>query len=171
MMDVDMENSSQISSFHSDASAAKELGYGCVFEDKWIFGRWENNFIDQFKPSIEVLELFALCAGILTWEKLMENTRLIVFCDNMGVVNMINNNASKCKRCMYLLRILTLNNLIHNRRITVRYIWSKDNILSDSLSRIDLKRFRRFGPNMKKEPDTITYKLWPLSKIMTLADK
>ena len=54
--------------FYSDASVADELGYGCLLDNKWIFGSWEPGYVQKFKPSIEYLELFTLCAGILTWE-------------------------------------------------------------------------------------------------------
>ena len=79
--------------FYSDASAAESLGYGCLFENRWLWGRWEVGYIRNFKPSIEYLELFALCAGILTWEdeSKLQNTRITVFCDNIAVVHMINN--------------------------------------------------------------------------------
>ena len=170
MIDSEMFVTSEDICFYSDASAAKELGYGCVYQTNWIFGQWEPGFISKYQPSIEVLELFALCAGIFTWANKIANQRIIIFCDNMGVVNMVNNNSSKCKRCMYLLRILTLNNLIYNRCISVKYIHSKDNILSDALSRLLLKRFRKFGLEMSQQPDQISEELWPFSRILDLAD-
>ena len=100
--------------FYSDSSAAKNLGYGCVFQNNWIHGIWEPGYIKCFKPSIEYLELFALCTGVLTWESQLRNCRIILFCDNQAVVQMVNSISSSCWNCMYLLRILVLNGLIHN---------------------------------------------------------
>ena len=57
---------SKVIEFYSDASAAKEKGYGCVFNSHWMFGQWEQNYIEKYKPSIEYLKLFALCAGVMT---------------------------------------------------------------------------------------------------------
>ena len=170
MIDLDMFDTSDQLRFYSNASAAKNLGYGCIFGTKWIFRQWEPFLIQQFNPSIEFLEMFALCAGILTWQKDLANRRIIIYCDNMGVVNMINNNASKCRRCMYLLRILTLNGLIHNRRISVKYVSSKNNFLSDALSRLDFKQFQRLGPEMDDNPCETTVDLLPVSRILQLAD-
>ena len=78
--------------FYTDASAAQELSYGCVFDTKWTYGQWEQGFIKDCNPSIEYLELFALCAVFLTWQQdeKLKNNRVIIFCDNMAVVNMIN---------------------------------------------------------------------------------
>ena len=153
--------------FFSDASAGFELGYGCILNKRWIFGHWQKDFIKSQKPSIEYLELFALCAGILTWqnEEELNNTRIEVHCDNQAVVSMVNNIASTCPNCMHLLRILVLNGLIHNRRVFARYIHTKKNILVDALSRIDLIRFRKFGPQMNEYPDRVHEDIWPITKI------
>ena len=53
-------------SFYSDASAACHLEFGCILNSRWIFGAWGEQFMDRNGPSIEYLELFGLCAGVLT---------------------------------------------------------------------------------------------------------
>ena len=155
MIDIDMFQSSVQIQFFTDASAAVELGYGFIYGTRWTYGQWETGFINEDKPSIEFLELYALCAGILTWEKYLVDCRVVIWCDNMGVVGMVNSLASKCNKCMFLLRILTLNNLRFNRRISVKYIKSADNLLSDALSRLNLAKFRKFGKHMNKYPDPV----------------
>ena len=52
--------------FSSDASAGPELGFGCVLSTRWFNKMWEPGFIKNQASSIEFLELYALCAGILT---------------------------------------------------------------------------------------------------------
>ena len=89
--------------FYSDASASEILGYGAVFGNHWLFGRWEPGYIREFKPSIEYLELYAVVAAILTWESQLKNLRFTLFCDNSAVVEMINSQVSRCKNCMYLI--------------------------------------------------------------------
>ena len=44
--------------FYTDASGAEDKGFGCVFNEDWTFVMWEDNFIANFKPSIELLELY-----------------------------------------------------------------------------------------------------------------
>ena len=102
--------------FYSDASASENLGFGAILKKKWIHADWNTQFIKMHRPSIEYLELFALCAGVMTWqnEDQLRDCRIAIFCDNMAVVHMINNMSSSCKQCMYLLRMLTLNNLRYN---------------------------------------------------------
>ena len=137
-------NASQEIFFYSDASAARTLGFGCVLDTKWLRETWVEGFIETNSPSIEYLELLALCAGIFTWENepQLTNARIAVFCDNVVVVHMVNSMSSKCEECMYLLRMLALNNLKFNRRVSARYVKSKDNVLSDALSRGQMERFR-----------------------------
>ena len=151
--------------FYTDSSAAAELGYGCVFSKRWFFGQWEPGFINNFAPSIAYLELTALCMAVLTWSEYLCNTRIIIFCDNQAVVQMVNNCTSKCWNCMVLIRHLMLDGLVHNRRVFVRYIASKQNKLADSLSRLKLNLFKKIAPHMNEHPDHVTEKLWPLPKV------
>ena len=102
MQDLSRVLSATEINFYSDASASKKLGFGCIFGDKWIFGAWGSKFIEVNEPSIEYLELFALCAGLLTWPEELSNCRIIVFCNNQAVVAMINSLASSCPNCMTL---------------------------------------------------------------------
>ena len=90
--------------FYTDASASKKKGgFGCFFSGRWNHGMWEPNFVEVHNPSIEYLELYALCVGIFTWSDHFQNQRIIIFCDNMSVVNMVNQTSSKCKNCMVLI--------------------------------------------------------------------
>ena len=163
-------NTSRDIKFSSDASAAPTLGYGCVLNKRWIHGDWETEFLLKNKPSIEYLELYALCMGIFTWEDSEEliNCRVSVFCDNMAVVHMINSMMSGCPNCVFLICLLALNNLKFNRRVSARYISTKDNYLSDALSRRQMKWFRRMGTMMNEHPDTPSNLIWPMSKAWQL---
>ena len=124
--------------FYTDSSANEDLSFGCVFKDRWMFGRWEIGYIKKYKLSIEYLELAVLCIGVITWGHLLQNQRIIIFCDNQVVLCMVNNMTSKCKNCMVLIRLLVLDNLRHNRRVSVKYVTSKNNFLADYLSRLKI---------------------------------
>ena len=167
MIDYDKSSRSATTlNFYSDASRSKVLGYGATFKDEWIFGKWEPGYITKFGPSIEYLVLYAVVAGVLTWGERLKNIRLVLFCNNMSVVDMINNQTSKCHNCMYLLHLLTLNNLVHNRKIFINHVKSADNYLADSLSRLDFAHFWKLAPRYKKANPTLTSRLiWPASKI------
>ena len=122
MVDLSLIRSAKEIGFYSDASANENLGFGCIYRDQWIWGRWEADYIRKNWPSIEYLELYALCAGLFTWEKELQNARIIIGCDNKTVVFMINKLTSSCKKCMQLTRMITLNGLKHNRRVFARHL-------------------------------------------------
>ena len=83
MIDLAVDPISSIDlGFTSDASANASLGFGCTLGNNWTYAQWEPGFIDRVQPSIEYLELFALCAGIFTWEYELRNMHMKVFCDN-----------------------------------------------------------------------------------------
>ena len=94
MIDLNMFQTSKQIAFFTDASAAISLGFGCMYDSKWMYRQWENDFIQNYKPSIEFLELYALVVGLLTWETYFTNCKIVIHCDNMAVVNMVNNLSS-----------------------------------------------------------------------------
>ena len=160
-------------SFFTDASKAESLGFGCYYDKEWTFGCWEPGYIQSCDPSIAYLELFALCIGVFTWghKQKLNNSRVIIRCDNQSVVQMVNNMTSSCQNCMYLLRMLALENLIHNRRIFAKFIDTKLNFLADSLSRMRFKKFFSLAPKgTKLQPECLPDMLWPASKIWQKTD-
>ena len=167
MLDVSQHCTSNQISFYSDASHAIRLGFGCTLDKQWLFGQWLEGFISQQEPSIEFLELFALTAGVLTWENHLSltNTRVTVFCDNMSVVHMINNISSSCFRCMKLIRLLVLNGLQFNCRLSARFISTKNNSIADALSHLQFDRFRKLAPNKDLALCEIDERIWPIYKV------
>ena len=151
--------------FYSDASKAPELGFRCYMNDKWIFDKWPKQFIQTCDPSIEFLELYALVAGMLTWETYIKNARVTVFCDNKAAIQMVNKTTSSCPQCMKLIRILVLNCLKFNRWVKVKFVSTKVNGIADALSQLQFKCFRRLAPGMQSEPDQINSFIDPITKI------
>ena len=166
MVDLNRFSSSVDLQFTTDASVNPKFGIGAIFGHRWLFTQWEPGFIKKYKPSIKYLELYGVIAAILSWLNELKNIRMLLHCDNSAVVGMLNSLASSCKNCMYLLRLLTLNNLVHNRRVFTLHISSEDNFLSDSLSRLQFKRFWKLAPKgMNRQPSIISPLIWPVSKI------
>ena len=165
MVDLERTTLAREIGFATDASAREDFGFGGVFGTRWIAGVWPPGFIRRENPSIEYLELLALCVALLSWGYLITDCRVLVHCDNQSVVAMVNNSSSSCQNCMYLIRLIVLDGLIHNRRVFARHIRGTDNILSDALSRKNWKKFRQHGPNMDLFPSRIDDRVWPVTKI------
>ena len=147
---------------YSDASG--KLGFGALCGSSWLYGKWDQGFLDE-RPSTKYQELYALTAAVLTWIHHFRNKHIWLFCDNISVVHMINTTASGCTNCMVFLRLVVLQGLVYNVRISAKYVSSKDNFLADSLSRLDLRRFRHLGPQMEILATPVPTELDPVQKI------
>ena len=152
---------------YSDASRNFTLGFGAYCGEEWIYSPWDFKFCSQHQPSIEYLELYTLTVGVVSWLWKFPNMRIALFCDNQAVVNMVNNNTSKCSKCMILIRIIVMESMNYNTRVFAKFVRSKDNGKSDALSRLQLGRFRKLSTqdNMNTEPSQIPESMWPMRKV------
>ena len=158
--------------FFTDSSANKSLGFsGVIGHKEWFFGKWEEGYISESAgPSIEYSGLFAVCMGVFIWTKQIKNRRVLIHCDNIAVVYMINKTTSSCKHCMHLIWLLVIRSLTYNFRIFAHYVKSKKNDQADSLSRLQFDRFRRLAPDRSKLPQSLPCELWPASKLWGAQD-
>ena len=91
---------------------------------------------------------------------------MVLYCDNEAVVNMVNNMASKCPNCMYILCLLAIDNLIHSRRVFAKHLRLEQNYLSDTLSRLQFEHFWRLAsPDIDKFLTKLSEQMWLASKI------
>ena len=152
---------------YSDASG--KIGMGAVCGTHWMYKCWSPDFIARFNPSIEYLELYGVVAAVLAWIHQFKNSRIILFCDNKSVVDMINITSTSCKNCMVLIRILVLKGLMENVRIFARHVKGVKNTLADSLSRNKLSNFFKLCKDKDRLIDDIPHEvpeyIWPMEKI------
>ena len=137
----------------SDTSGV--IGMGAICGSSWMFQKWPNVFIKKYKPSIEFLELFAVTAAVLAWISRFKNRRVILFCDNQSVVDMINVTSTSCKHCMVLIRFIVLKGLMENVRVFAKHVEGKKNVFADSLSRDKLQVFRTLCDSSNRKIDEI----------------
>ena len=68
---------------------------------------------------------------------------------------MVNKTTSSCKNWMVLIRILVLKSLMGNVRVFAKYIKSKENIVSDLLSCIQITKFKALRTDWDMHPSPI----------------
>ena len=152
--------------FYTDASRNFDLGAGGVCEQSWFYVQWDRTFMEENQPSIEYLELYAVAVGVLNWVHRYQNRRIILFCDNISVVYMINRSTSTCSHCLKLIRLIVLYGMRFNTRVFANYVNTKANALADSLSRLNFKKFERLSyDNMERKNTPIPRELWPMNKV------
>ena len=152
---------------YSDASG--RIGFGAICGSAWISQEWEQTFLQEHNPSTEYLELFAVTAAVLSWIHQFRNKRIILFCDNKSVVDMINLTTTSCKNCMVLIRIIILKGLLESVRIFARHVKGVNNGIADSLSRMKFIQFHKLCKDSERvvdiKPSPVPAAIWPLSKI------
>ena len=98
---------------HTDA--ATSVGYGGIFETSWFQREWvPQHQIGQKSMNIDWQELFAMVVACTIWGPKWSCKRVIFYCDNKPVVDIINSKRSKSPRIMILVRELTLLTLLYN---------------------------------------------------------
>ena len=100
-----------------------------------------------------------ILVSLYLWGNELRNKKILFHCDNAAVVFAVNTMTSKSEQVMTLLRALTLKCLRLNVVAKAKHIPGKFNI-TDSLSRLQLKKFKKLCPTAQKDPDVIPSHLW-----------
>jgi len=82
----------------------------------------------------------------------MSNRCIVFVTDNAALVSIINQQTSKHKLVMILIRDLVLTSLRNNIMSRARHIPGLNNTQADSLSRLQIARFRRSANSSAREP-------------------
>ena len=90
----------------------------------------------------------------------LKNRKIRFHCDNTAVVSVLNSMTSKSANVLALLRILTIQGLVHNCLIKAVHIPGCKNNIADALSRFQHMRFRRLAPSADAEVTPMPAYLW-----------
>ena len=145
--------------WYTDASLHAEKGCGGYCGQHWFQVQWPAGFVTTHNPSIAYLELYAVTCAVALWLKLFRNQRIVIFCDNMSVVYMLNSNTSQCARCLILIRMIVMESMIQNVRLYAKHVKTKENDIADSISRFEMTRLQRTvqerGKTLLQNPDLV----------------
>ena len=149
---------SEVLHLYTDASGS--LGFGAIFGTQWFCGRWA----DRVSISLSVLEFFPFLLSILIWGGSMRNRRILFFTDNEALVHVINRSSFRNPRLMFFVRHLVLACLHYNILFRARHVPGVHNQLADSLSRLQVQRFRKLATQyVQPIPTVIPLTLQPQS--------
>lgn len=133
----------------TDASSTR--GFSAFFQNNWFCEVWPD-IIDK-DASMAFRELYPIVAASVLWSKHWSCKQLIFLCDNEATVNILNKGRSKCLDIMNLMRKMTWLAALNNFTFKAKHIPGKLNIIADSLSRFQMKRFREAAPEANRHPD------------------
>ena len=143
--------------------AAGSIGLGIYFNGKWAQAKWGDHFKQESDSNnITFLELFPILVSLHLFGNSIKNKKVLFHCDNMAVVEIINQQTSKCPRVMDLVRPLVLRCMELNTEIKAKHIRGVDNSIADAISRYFMQIFRKLAPQADPQPTMIPPFLWKL---------
>ena len=131
-----------VKKIYTDAS--KSLGFRAVWGNKWFSVPWPSNWWRS--QNITLLEFIPIVLALETWGVLLKNQVIQFNTDNLALTFVINKQASKEDLVRTFIRRLVLSALKFNILLKAVHIPGHFNKLSDSLSRLQISRFRELHP-------------------------
>ena len=143
----DSETNAADMNLYTDASGT--IGFGGFFQGQWFYSAWPENMTDTLEKdalSIALQELYPIVIAAILWSKFWSRKRILFHCDNKATVFVLNKGRSFCPDIMKLMRRLVL--VAGHFSFTYRavHIAGKKNFIADSLSRLQIARFRQLAP-------------------------
>lgn len=147
---------------YTDASAT--LGFGGYYHGKWFSSSWPLDIPEVKEKSLSIAykELYPIVVAAILWGNYWAKQQIVFWCDNEATVAIVNKGRSKCLYIMELMRKLTWCACIYNFNFRSKHVPGKCNSISDSLSRLQIQRFRTLAP----QADTTPHRCPPYSKVI-----
>ena len=134
----------------TDASGA--LGYGIYYMGHWIANSWPPILQDR---SIQWKELYPIAVACLLWGHQWSGKKLLFHCDNQSVVDIWASGTSRDPLIMHLVRSIFFSGATHHFTVLVAHIAGTNNSIADSLSRLQITRFRQLAPAADLDPTPV----------------
>ena len=132
---------------YTDASST--VGFGAYWDGAWFSQPWPSLLMS--KP-IDWKELYAIIMACEVWGKHWRGKRLLFHCDNQAIVQVWQSGLSCSSSLMCLVRALFFVAACYNFHVLICHIPGINNSIADSLSRMQLKRFRSLAPKANPNP-------------------
>ena len=155
----------------ADTTGNPQLGFGCFLPltGQWFRKSWADT--TWFTPQsglhahklIYQLELFAITLAFQIFGPSLQGHIVILRCDNLAIVNSINNMSSQLEAPMKLLRELTLTCMSLQIMAKAVHIPGILNMESDLISRGKFSEFLRANPRSHDQIIEVTSSFWPPS--------
>ena len=111
---------------------------------------------------INVKELVAVLAAISAWADILSNKEVVLFSDNLTIVQAWTGGTSSSKVLMNLIRKIFLLSAKYGITLHLRHIFGFQNSKADALSRLLIQKFKDLHPVAKENPTWINPAVWSL---------
>jgi hypothetical protein len=125
---------------------ATESAFGGYFNKCWFQGYFPQEILKDEQISMAFLELYPIVMACVLWGHQWSRLRIVLYCDNMSTVDIINKGRSKVLSIMKLMRKLTYHSALNNYVIYAKHIPGINNSIADAISRFQMTKFRTMAP-------------------------
>ena len=136
---------------------ASSVGLGGFLGSSWFSSKWPQSHKDY---HINIKELLAVLAAVFSWSKSLKNKHVVLFTDNLDIVQIWTSGSSKNADIMKLIRALFLFCAKQNIILSLRHIYGFVNIKADCLSRLSIQKFKKLHPSAETWPTPIDPLIW-----------
>ena len=136
--------------FQICTDASQSLGLGAVFGKHWFYQKWPSTWWNS--QNITFLELVPIVLALQVCGHILSNGYVKLLTDNEALSFSINKQSSKEPLVMSWIRKLVLLALRFNVVIKAFHIPGQFNSQSDSLSRLQIHRFKMLHPTADEQP-------------------
>lgn len=145
--------------------ASRFFGFGVFFRGHWCAETWPVDWFTRgMTRDLTFLELFPIHMVVCLWGKDMMNHTVHFWCDNLGVVHVVNSLTSRLTHVMGLVRKSVLLCLHFNILFLARHVPGCSNRVADALSHQQMLRFRELAPGANPSPVRMPPDLWLTGK-------
>ena len=141
----------------SDASG--NWGCGAFSGQAWFQLKWAQQLLGH---SITIKELIPIVIAAAIWGHKWRGSTVQIMCDNAAVVNILNQNSSRDREVMHLLRCMAFITAKFQFLITASHIPGIENTAADALSRDKVNLFHSICPQADHAPSAIPASLLDL---------
>ena len=125
---------------------ASDIAAGVLYERSWTMRVFDGPYKWIKDMPIAWRELYAIVLGLAVFGQKMQYKTLKMFTDNQAVLHCVNKGSSKDTALMGLIRAMYHYTAVYHINYKAFYISTHHNVASDSLSRLDMPRFRQACP-------------------------
>ncbi len=142
-------------SIFTDASGS--WGCGASWDNRWIQCAWNTAWRDE---NIAVKELLPIVLAVAIWGQEWCHKRLLIRCDNMAVVQVINAQNCRDHSLLHLLRCLHFYTALYDIRLKALHIEGSQNVIADAISRGHMQVLFQHKPEADVQPTPIPMEVW-----------
>ena len=114
------------------------MGLGAIW-DKCFYSVTLPLFV-KCQNRIVVFEMLNILVAFRVWGKLWSNKRILIWCDNRAVVNILGRNMTRDSELGAILREILMVQACGNVQFVVRHVSGEGNPIADALSRVHIQK-------------------------------